>query len=147
MPRTLRPRLLAGAAALLGAVLFVAPYGLPAAHAQTTPPSSGSSAGSTPMKMDKSIKMDKSMKMGKGDQAKGAAASGAKKAGISRRGVEIVQAALNNNGFKLDINGRMDRETHDALKKYQADHQLKATGRIDRATLKSLDIKSLNKWS
>jgi peptidoglycan hydrolase-like protein with peptidoglycan-binding domain len=51
-----------------------------------------------------------------------------------------LQMALNANGAQLDVDGKMGPATHDALKAYQSAHQLKATGRPDAATMKSLGI-------
>ncbi|HUC63587.1 MAG TPA: peptidoglycan-binding domain-containing protein [Alphaproteobacteria bacterium] len=69
-----------------------------------------------------------------------------KEMAYSRRAVEIVQAALNNKGAALELNGSMDKATKAALKKYQMENKLKATGMINEATVKSLGIKSLSKW-
>jgi peptidoglycan hydrolase-like protein with peptidoglycan-binding domain len=51
-----------------------------------------------------------------------------------------LQMALNANGAQLDVDGKMGPATHDALKAYQSAHHLKATGRADAATRKSLGI-------
>ena len=65
---------------------------------------------------------------------------------ISRRGIEIVQAALNNASYKIESDGYMTKGTREALKTYQADHKLKVTGTVDPATLKNLNIKNFEKW-
>lgn len=59
---------------------------------------------------------------------------------VSRRTVQKVQAALNNKGFKLDVDGYVGDSTKAALKKYQQDNQLPASGEIDTATLKKLGV-------
>jgi peptidoglycan hydrolase-like protein with peptidoglycan-binding domain len=133
MIRLARPLVIASAAALLGFALAMSPLG---ASAQTQPTAPAAKAEKKPMMKKAPAKMEKK-----------AMPAGAKKPmGISRRGVEIVQAALNNAGYKVDIDGYLGPKTREVLKKYQADHKLKATGAIDRATLKSLNVKSLRKW-
>lgn len=152
-----RPLALAGAVALVGAALALSPLGATSALAQSQPTTQAPAAAPA-KKMEKKPMMKgekkmpaKKMEMKKGAMMKGEMKKGemkpmAEKAGVSRRGVEIVQAALNNAGYKVEIDGRMGPKTHEVLKKYQADHKLKATGAIDGATLKSLNVKSLSKW-
>lgn len=52
--------------------------------------------------------------------------------------VAKVQMALNANGAQLDVDGRMGPKTVAALKAFQQQHNLKATGRVDAATMKAL---------
>lgn len=54
--------------------------------------------------------------------------------------VAKVQAALNNNGAQLEVDGKMGPKTVTALKSYQRSHHLKATGKLDAATAKSLGV-------
>jgi His-Xaa-Ser repeat protein HxsA len=52
-----------------------------------------------------------------------------------------VQAALMRLGYHTgDIDGRLGPETREALKRYQRDHKLKETGRMDLETLTNLGI-------
>jgi peptidoglycan hydrolase-like protein with peptidoglycan-binding domain len=46
--------------------------------------------------------------------------------------------ALNANGAQLDVDGKMGSKTVAALKAYQQQHNLKATGKVDAATMKAL---------
>lgn len=131
MIRIARPFVTAGAAALLSAALMLSPLGA-AAQQSTQPAQPMKPAAQAPVK-SAAPSAEK--------------ASARKTTGLSRRAVEIVQAALSNAGYKVEIDGKLDAKTRKALKKYQADHKLKATGTINSATLKSLNIKSLNKWS
>lgn len=55
--------------------------------------------------------------------------------------VEAVQRALNQHGADLKVDGHSGPTTRAALKKFQADNGLKATGRIDKATLDKLGVK------
>jgi peptidoglycan hydrolase-like protein with peptidoglycan-binding domain len=52
--------------------------------------------------------------------------------------VAKVQTALNANGAQLDVDGKMGPATVAALKAYQQQHNLKATGKVDAATMKAL---------
>jgi peptidoglycan hydrolase-like protein with peptidoglycan-binding domain len=52
--------------------------------------------------------------------------------------VAKVQMALNANGAQLDVDGKMGSKTVAALKAYQQQHNLKATGKVDAATMKAL---------
>ena len=54
--------------------------------------------------------------------------------------VAKVQMALNANGAQLTVDGKWGPKTSAALKAYQASHQLKATGKMDAATAKSLGV-------
>ena len=67
----------------------------------------------------------------------------AKKAVMKRAPSKLVmslQEALNQQGAKLKADGFMGRKTRAALKKYQADNKLKASGRLDKVTRKKLNI-------
>jgi peptidoglycan hydrolase-like protein with peptidoglycan-binding domain len=55
--------------------------------------------------------------------------------------VKAVQTALNNEGYKLKVDGLMGKQTHDALMKFQKSKGLPATGKADAATLKKLGVK------
>jgi peptidoglycan hydrolase-like protein with peptidoglycan-binding domain len=51
-----------------------------------------------------------------------------------------AQTALNNNGAQLDVDGHMGPKTVAALKTFQQQHNLKATGKLDNATAKVLGV-------
>ena len=55
--------------------------------------------------------------------------------------VKAVQTALNNEGYKIEVDGKMGKNTRAALIKYQKAHRLPATGKADSATLKKLGVK------
>ena len=55
--------------------------------------------------------------------------------------VKAVQTALNREGYKIEVDGKMGKNTRTALIKFQKAHQLPATGKADKVTLKKLDIK------
>jgi hypothetical protein len=61
-----------------------------------------------------------------------------KKVGSSE--VRTIQKALNLKGYKVKVNGKMDKPTRAAIKKFQSDHGLEATGRVDEDTLAELGI-------
>jgi peptidoglycan hydrolase-like protein with peptidoglycan-binding domain len=50
-----------------------------------------------------------------------------------------VQQDLNDNGFSVPMNGAMGPQTVAALRKYQQEHGLPPTGRIDGQTFTSLE--------
>jgi peptidoglycan DL-endopeptidase CwlO len=52
--------------------------------------------------------------------------------------VEKLQSALNANGAKLTVDGKMGPRTHAVLLDFQKAHNLKATGRPDRETIAAL---------
>jgi peptidoglycan hydrolase-like protein with peptidoglycan-binding domain len=54
--------------------------------------------------------------------------------------VTKVQTALNANGARLDVDGRMGPKTVTAVKAFQHQHKLKATGKVDSATAKALGV-------
>ena len=54
---------------------------------------------------------------------------------------KAVQTALNKEGYKLEVDGKMGKQTRAALVKFQKAHGLPATGKADDATLKKLGIK------
>ena len=111
--------------AAVAAVLsvFCLGVGLPAASvAQDKPPTAMS---------EKPI-AKKAMKAAKKGKA-------AKKKAPSRT-VAALQKALNGKGAMLKVDGYMGRETRAALKKYQAANNLKATGRLDKASRAKLGI-------
>lgn len=51
-----------------------------------------------------------------------------------------VQSALNANGAKLKVDGKMGKKTRAALRAFQHKHHLKPTGHADAATLRALGI-------
>jgi len=55
--------------------------------------------------------------------------------------VKAVQTALNREGYKLEVDGKMGKNTHAALTKFQKKHGLPVTGKADDATLNKLKIK------
>jgi peptidoglycan hydrolase-like protein with peptidoglycan-binding domain len=55
--------------------------------------------------------------------------------------VKAVQTALNKEGYKLEVDGKMGKNARAALIKFQKTHKLPATGKADEATLKKLGIK------
>ncbi len=56
--------------------------------------------------------------------------------------VSSVQRALVDAGYKVKVDGKIGREMRTALKKYQKKNKLKATGRIDKGTLKKMGLDS-----
>jgi peptidoglycan hydrolase-like protein with peptidoglycan-binding domain len=64
----------------------------------------------------------------------------AKPASSRQHRVANVQTALNNNGAQLNVDGHMGPKTVAALKAFQQQHNLKATGKMDSATAKALGI-------
>lgn len=71
-------------------------------------------------------------------QAKQTAAKSKKK--LDPELVKSVQKALSDAGYKVKIDGRVGPQVRAALKKYQKKNKLKATGRIDKATLQNMGI-------
>jgi peptidoglycan hydrolase-like protein with peptidoglycan-binding domain len=60
---------------------------------------------------------------------------------ITSKEVSAVQAALLGRGYyNARPNGVLDGSTREAIRAYQTDNKLEATGKIDRATLESLEI-------
>ena len=59
-------------------------------------------------------------------------------AAMSRARVERVQTALDNSGANISIDGLWGPKTEAALKDFQKDHGLKATGRMNQETMKAL---------
>lgn len=60
---------------------------------------------------------------------------------ITRKEVSAVQAALLGRGYlSARPSGTLNVETREALRSWQSDNQLPVTGRIDRATLASLEV-------
>ena len=54
--------------------------------------------------------------------------------------VDALQTALNSNGAKLKVDGRMGAKTSAALKAYQKSHNLRPTGHPDAKTSAALGI-------
>jgi peptidoglycan hydrolase-like protein with peptidoglycan-binding domain len=61
-------------------------------------------------------------------------------AAMSRHRVEEIQAALNRAGAKIPVDGYWGAKTTAAVKTFQKGHGMKATGHLDHATLKALDV-------
>src|SRR5207249_476375 len=60
---------------------------------------------------------------------------------ITSKEVSAVQTELREQGYyKAKPNGILNQETRAALRRYQTEHELTASGRIDRATLEKLGI-------
>ena len=55
--------------------------------------------------------------------------------------VKAIQTALNQDGYKVAVDGKMGKQTHAALMKYQKANGLPATGKADAATMKKLGVK------
>jgi peptidoglycan hydrolase-like protein with peptidoglycan-binding domain len=55
--------------------------------------------------------------------------------------IKAVQTALNKEGYKLEVDGKMGKQTRAALMKFQKAHGLPATGKADDATRKKLGVK------
>lgn len=55
--------------------------------------------------------------------------------------VKAMQQALNQHGASVKVDGHDGPATRAALKKFQADNGLKATGRMDKATMEKLGVK------
>ena len=79
--------------------------------------------------------------------AETAAAAPAEKAAVMKHKhaagsahIKAIQEALNKNGAKLKADGFMGKITRAALKKFQSEHKLKATGTADKETIKALGV-------
>jgi peptidoglycan hydrolase-like protein with peptidoglycan-binding domain len=55
--------------------------------------------------------------------------------------VKAIQTALNKDGYKVAVDGKMGKQTHAALMKFQKANGLPATGKADAATMKKLGVK------
>jgi peptidoglycan hydrolase-like protein with peptidoglycan-binding domain len=60
--------------------------------------------------------------------------------GMSRNQVEAIQAALNNNGEHVAVDGIWGMKTASAVKDFQQKHGLKPTGHASRATVEQLHV-------
>jgi len=70
-----------------------------------------------------------------------AAAAQASELRISKKEVAAAQTELIRRGYlKTKSNGTLDRETREAVRRYQADNGLEETGRIDHATFNHLGL-------
>jgi len=65
----------------------------------------------------------------------------AKKAAASKQ-LMSVQEALNAKGFKVKVDGKRGKETVSAIKKFQEQNGMKATGRADKATMEKLGVRA-----
>jgi peptidoglycan hydrolase-like protein with peptidoglycan-binding domain len=65
----------------------------------------------------------------------------AKKAAASKQ-LMAVQEALNAKGFKVKVDGKRGKETVSAIKKFQEQNGMKATGRADKATMEKLGVRT-----
>jgi peptidoglycan hydrolase-like protein with peptidoglycan-binding domain len=63
-----------------------------------------------------------------------------KSEGMSRRRVEELQTALNDAGAKLELDGHYGKSTTEALRDYQKQNGLRATGRFDHDTAEKLKL-------
>jgi peptidoglycan hydrolase-like protein with peptidoglycan-binding domain len=63
-----------------------------------------------------------------------------KKKAVGSSKIRTIQKALNLKGYKVKVNGKMNKQTRTAIKKFQSDHGLEATGRVDEDTLAELGI-------
>lgn len=52
-----------------------------------------------------------------------------------------VQTALNSHGAKLKVDGKMGTASREAIKKFQSENSLKATGRLNKETMEKLGVK------
>jgi peptidoglycan hydrolase-like protein with peptidoglycan-binding domain len=55
--------------------------------------------------------------------------------------VKAIQSALNKEGYKVAVDGKMGKQTHDALRMYQKANNLAVTGKADAPTTKKLGVK------
>ena len=55
--------------------------------------------------------------------------------------VKAVQTALNKEGYRVKVDGKMGPQTETALMKFQKAKGLPVTGKADAATLKKLGVK------
>ena len=55
--------------------------------------------------------------------------------------VNAVQTALKNDGYQVEVDGKMGKNTRSALMQFQKANKLPATGKADKATLKKLGVK------
>ena len=55
--------------------------------------------------------------------------------------VKAVQTALNKEGYRVKVDGKMGPQTETAIMKFQKANGLPATGKADSATLKKLGVK------
>jgi peptidoglycan hydrolase-like protein with peptidoglycan-binding domain len=60
---------------------------------------------------------------------------------LSKQEVKSVQEALNKDGYNLQEDGILGKNTHNAIKNYQKKNQLKETGRLDAETMSKLNLK------
>ncbi len=70
----------------------------------------------------------------------GAMHAGAKARGPSHQLIQDAQTALDKNGAKLDVDGRLGPKTRAALVSFQKDHGLKPTGTLNHATIQALNL-------
>ena len=59
---------------------------------------------------------------------------------VAHKHVTSVQQALNGTGAKLTVDGKWGPKTEAALKQFQQQHGLKATGHLDHATRTQLKL-------
>jgi peptidoglycan DL-endopeptidase CwlO len=60
---------------------------------------------------------------------------------MSMADVKAIQEALNSHGAKLTVDGKWGKETREAIKSYQKDNGLKATGYANKKTREKLGLK------
>jgi peptidoglycan hydrolase-like protein with peptidoglycan-binding domain len=60
---------------------------------------------------------------------------------MSKQEVKSVQVALNKDGYHLQEDGILGKNTQNAIKDYQKKNRLKETGRLDAETMSKLNVK------
>lgn len=60
--------------------------------------------------------------------------------GIPAKEAMEVQKALNTHGAKLKVDGKFGKASREALKKFQKENGLKATGHLNKVTMAKLQI-------
>jgi murein L,D-transpeptidase YcbB/YkuD len=116
-------------------------HGTPSATAKAPKMSGQKMAGQEGSEWNMSAPMMAGSKMAPSMSAKEVEMSAMPKAQLPRRAqVRGVQTALKAKGYGLTVDGILGKQTRAALRKFQKANGLKATGRIDKATLRSLNI-------
>jgi len=58
--------------------------------------------------------------------------------------ITMVQKALNDNGFRISVDGIIGKETRQAVKSFQTSKDMSVTGNLDPQTLAALDVISMD---
>lgn len=61
---------------------------------------------------------------------------------LSAKTIKSLQEALNKQGIQIKADGVLGKDTRAALRRYQTEHHLPATGEPDKATLEKLGVAS-----